>query len=92
MSQHVLETILSGDERENIVRDIHDYVTDMAARINDPEQRQVPLSKYVITKSLTKEPETVVKQGRVSAAETARPAGAAIAAPGGFRESRGTST
>lgn len=54
MSSQVLDYILSDKERDDVVELIHDYLTEMNAKIRGQE---VSLDKYTIHKQLTKNPE-----------------------------------
>mmetsp|Transcript_9013 Transcript_9013/g.19030 ORF Transcript_9013/g.19030 Transcript_9013/m.19030 type:complete len:1210 (+) Transcript_9013:3-3632(+) len=49
----ILDQILSGDEKEVIVNNIHDHLEKVAKQMRDGE---LPLDKYVITKGLSKHP------------------------------------
>jgi DNA polymerase alpha subunit A len=50
----VLDQILSGKQREEVVETIHSFLRQKADEIR---QGKVPLAKYIITKGLTKNPE-----------------------------------
>eukprot|EP00960_Hanusia_phi_P020062 592676-Hanusia_phi.AAC.2 len=50
----ILDFILSGNPVEDVVDNIHTYLRQLAS---DMESNSLPLSDYVITKGLTKEPE-----------------------------------
>eukprot|EP00026_Physarum_polycephalum_P000493 Phypoly_transcript_00494.p1 GENE.Phypoly_transcript_00494~~Phypoly_transcript_00494.p1 ORF type:complete len:1064 (+),score=166.17 Phypoly_transcript_00494:1336-4527(+) len=54
MGNAVLDFILSGKPREEIIDLIHQYLRTTRENI---EQNKIPISQYTITKSLTKEPE-----------------------------------
>ena len=49
----VLDQILSGEEKEVVVNNIHDHLEKVAAQMRSGE---LPLDKYVITKGLNKHP------------------------------------
>jgi len=49
----VVEQILSGRPREEIVMAIHDYLSDLSTRIR---AGQVPLEQFIVTKGLNKNP------------------------------------
>lgn len=49
----VLDQILSGDEKETVVNNIHDHLEKLAEKMRSGE---LPLDKYVITKGLNKHP------------------------------------
>lgn len=51
--QYILDQILSGDEKEMVVNNIHDHLVKVAAQMRGGE---LPLDKYVITKGLNKHP------------------------------------
>jgi DNA polymerase alpha subunit A len=51
--QNVLDQILSGDEKELVVHNIHEHLAKVAAQMRGGE---LPLEKYVITKGLNKHP------------------------------------
>ena len=50
---YILDQILSGDEKETVVNNIHDHLEKVAAQMRGGE---LPLDKYVITKGLNKHP------------------------------------
>jgi len=49
----VLDQILSGKEREDVIHQIHDYLEDLANKMREGE---IPLEKYIIIKGLNKHP------------------------------------
>jgi DNA polymerase alpha subunit A len=49
----VLDQILSGKNREDIIISLNEYLSDIGKRMKD---RKVPLSQYIITKQLTRAP------------------------------------
>jgi DNA polymerase alpha subunit A len=49
----VLDHILSGQDREVVIKNIHDHLEDLAATMRKGD---LPLDKYVITKGLSKHP------------------------------------
>ena len=49
----VVEQILSGKPREEIVQAIHDYLTDLSTKIR---AGQMPLEGFIVTKGLNKNP------------------------------------
>ena len=51
--RYVVEQILSGKPREEIVMAIHDYLSDLAAKIRS---NQLDMAAFVVTKSLNKNP------------------------------------
>mmetsp|Transcript_8937 Transcript_8937/g.20092 ORF Transcript_8937/g.20092 Transcript_8937/m.20092 type:complete len:1678 (-) Transcript_8937:137-5170(-) len=51
--QYVLDQILSGDEKEVVVNNIHNHLEEVAKKMRSGE---LPLDKYVITKGLNKHP------------------------------------
>ena len=51
--KYVVEQILSGKPREEIVFAIHDYLADLAAKIRS---NQIDMTAFVVTKSLNKNP------------------------------------
>ncbi|KAF7320311.1 DNA polymerase [Mycena kentingensis (nom. inval.)] len=53
-SQFVLEQILSGEATEEVLQNIHDYLTDLGQRVR---QGKVTLDKFLIWKRLGKNPE-----------------------------------
>mmetsp|Transcript_12769 Transcript_12769/g.23948 ORF Transcript_12769/g.23948 Transcript_12769/m.23948 type:complete len:1531 (-) Transcript_12769:203-4795(-) len=52
--RYVLDQILSGNEREEVVSKIHDHLEHLAKRMRNDE---LPLEQYVITKGLSKHPD-----------------------------------
>lgn len=50
----VLDQILSGNDREEVVSKIHEHLVDLAMKMRNNE---LPLEKYVITKGLSKHPD-----------------------------------
>lgn len=50
----ILDYILSGNSRDEIVESIHDYLQQIAERMRSGNE---PIEQYVITKSLNKQPE-----------------------------------
>lgn len=50
---YILDQILSGDDKEAVVNNIHDHLEKVAAQMRASE---LPLDKYVITKGLNKHP------------------------------------
>lgn len=50
-SRYVVGQILSGQNRDDVVKNIHDYLSKIAESVNN---NLVPLSHFVITKSITK--------------------------------------
>jgi len=53
VSSYVLDLILSNKNREEVVEEIHEYLRGIGAKISNGE---IPLAKFVINKSLTKNP------------------------------------
>jgi DNA polymerase alpha subunit A len=53
VSSHVLDLILSEKNREEVVEEIHEYLRGIGAKIRNGE---IPIAKFVINKSLTKNP------------------------------------
>lgn len=51
--RYVVEQILSGKPREEIVLAIHDYLADLATKIRS---NQLDMAAFVVTKSLNKNP------------------------------------
>mmetsp|Transcript_16123 Transcript_16123/g.25102 ORF Transcript_16123/g.25102 Transcript_16123/m.25102 type:complete len:1003 (+) Transcript_16123:2-3010(+) len=51
--RYVLDQILSGNDRELVVKNIHDHLEELAKKMRNYE---LPLEKYVITKGLSKHP------------------------------------
>ena len=51
--RYILDQILSGDEKEIVVNNIHDHIEKVAVQMRSGE---LPLDKYVITKGLNKHP------------------------------------
>ena len=51
--KYVLDQILSGEDREEVISKIHAHLEDLAKRMRNDE---LPLEKYVITKGLSKHP------------------------------------
>lgn len=51
--KYILDQILSGEEKEIVVNNIHDHLEKVAKQMRDGE---LPLEKYVITKGLNKHP------------------------------------
>ena len=51
--KYVLDQILSGDEKEVVVNNIHDHLEKVAEKMRSGE---LPLEKYIITKGLNKHP------------------------------------
>ncbi|KAL7539084.1 hypothetical protein ACHAXR_009011, partial [Thalassiosira sp. AJA248-18] len=51
--RYILDQILSGDEKEVVVNNIHDHLEKVAQQMRSGE---LPLDKYVITKGLNKHP------------------------------------
>jgi len=51
--RYVLDQILSGDDRDAVVNNIHDHLEQLAKRMRSGD---LPLEKYVITKGLSKHP------------------------------------
>ena len=51
--RYVLDQILSGDDRELVVKNIHDHLETLAEKMRKGD---LPLEKYVITKGLSKHP------------------------------------
>lgn len=49
----VLDQILSGKEREDVIHQIHDYLENLANKMREGE---IPLEKYIIIKGLNKHP------------------------------------
>lgn len=58
--KYVVDQILSGRPREDIVMSIHDYLSDLAAKIRNQE---IPMDQYVITKGLNKNPKDYPDSG-----------------------------
>jgi DNA polymerase alpha subunit A len=56
----VLDRILSGENREEVVQSIHDHLTEMAKSVRE---NKLPLRKYIVTKCLTKPPESYPDKG-----------------------------
>ena len=52
--RYVLDQILSGNEREEVVSKIHEHLEKIASKMRSNE---LPLEKYVITKGLSKHPD-----------------------------------
>ena len=52
--RYVLDQILSGNEREEVVSKIHEHLEEIARKMRSDE---LPLEKYVITKGLSKHPD-----------------------------------
>jgi len=52
--RYVLDQILSGNEREEVVSKIHEHLEELARKMRNNE---LPLEKYVITKGLSKHPD-----------------------------------
>ena len=50
-SKVILDHILSGDNKDDIISNIHTYLHDLGKRINE---NKITLNKYIITKKLTK--------------------------------------
>eukprot|EP00698_Gefionella_okellyi_P007248 TRINITY_DN1759_c3_g1_i1.p1 TRINITY_DN1759_c3_g1~~TRINITY_DN1759_c3_g1_i1.p1 ORF type:complete len:1451 (-),score=432.17 TRINITY_DN1759_c3_g1_i1:59-4213(-) len=74
----VLDAILSGKAREDAVSEIHAHLREVAARIRNGE---VPINKFIITKSLTKNPEDYPDahtQPHVKVAQRLRQAGRSV--------------
>ncbi len=51
--KYVVDQILSGQPREEIVQAIHDYLTDLASRVRSGA---VDMSQFIVTKGLNKNP------------------------------------
>ena len=51
--KYILDQILSGEEKEVVVNNIHDHLEEVAKKMRSGE---LPLDKYVITKGLNKHP------------------------------------
>ncbi|KAI9297376.1 hypothetical protein K502DRAFT_288019 [Neoconidiobolus thromboides FSU 785] len=51
MSQHILDQILSGNERDAIVTEVHEYLRKMSSAIRN---RDIPAYKFMIFKSISK--------------------------------------
>ena len=51
--RYVLDQILSGEDRELVIKNIHDHLEALAEKMRKGE---LPLEKYVITKGLSKHP------------------------------------
>jgi DNA polymerase alpha subunit A len=78
IGQYVLDQILSGQSREDVVDKIHNHMVLVKEAL---EQNKVQLSKYIITKSLTKDPaeyNDAKSQAHVVVALRMRSAGMAI--------------
>ena len=54
MGTVVLDHILSGKERDELISGIHAYLTEMGEKIKN---NQIALQKFIITKSLSKLPQ-----------------------------------
>ncbi|KAJ3052467.1 DNA-directed DNA polymerase alpha catalytic subunit pol1 [Rhizophlyctis rosea] len=54
VSQYVINQIFAGEGREELLEKIHKHLTQVA---EDVRQNLIPIEKYIITKSLTKNPE-----------------------------------
>ncbi|KAJ1917120.1 DNA-directed DNA polymerase alpha catalytic subunit pol1 [Mycoemilia scoparia] len=54
VSNYALKAILSGDDREDVINRIHNYLGQVGEEIRND---RVPLEKYLINKGLTKNPE-----------------------------------
>jgi DNA polymerase alpha subunit A len=52
--RYVLDQILSGNDREEVVSKIHDHLEDLARKMRNDE---LPLDQYIITKGLSKHPD-----------------------------------
>lgn len=59
VSQYILSQIFSGENREDVVDRIHIYLAKVAQEIRDD---LIPIEKFIITKSLTKNPEDYADQ------------------------------
>jgi DNA polymerase alpha subunit A len=59
VSKYILEQIFSGENRDDVVDRIHSHLAKVAQEVN---AGLIPIEKYVITKSLTKNPEDYADQ------------------------------
>lgn len=80
VGNEVLDFILSGNARDDVVESIHEHLTQVATRIRSGDE---PLEQFVITKSLNKQPEQYpdrAKQHHVQVALALRAQGKPIGA------------
>ncbi|KAI9032680.1 hypothetical protein CLU79DRAFT_727437 [Phycomyces nitens] len=80
VSSHILNSILSDKDREDVIEDIHTYLRDVGERIRRGE---MTITKYIINKQLTKNPEEYAdakSQPHVQVAMRMRKAGQAVRA------------
>lgn len=54
LSSYILNKLMNGDNREDTIQDIHQHISQVAL---DSRENKIPLEKFVIFKSLTKNPE-----------------------------------
>jgi len=58
MGNYVLDEILSGKSREDVINNVHSYLRQKGEEIsNNNKTHSIPLAKFIITKALTKAPE-----------------------------------
>ncbi|KAL0089598.1 hypothetical protein F4703DRAFT_1914916 [Phycomyces blakesleeanus] len=80
VSAHVLNSILSDKDREDVIEEIHAYLRDIGERIRRGE---MTITKYIINKQLTKSPEEYAdakSQPHVQVAMRMRKAGQSVRA------------